>query len=100
MRKDLRPQSRPDIEYPHHASLGESQNAKDEGCILCNAIWDRIPKQMDEFRTTWFRTMTYDSPHSELLFNSTRTMVEPDVLLWVEAVEGMIIEPITGIEKY
>ncbi|KAE9381914.1 HET-domain-containing protein [Stipitochalara longipes BDJ] len=78
----------PYTEYPHHSSLENFQQAKDRGCILCNNIWDQIPKDVDDFVTTWSKKTTYNtSPHSELLFNSTGTLTQPDVLLWVEAVK-------------
>ena len=85
----------PCIEYPHHSSLEEFQLARDQGCLLCNTIWDQIPKAMDEFRTRWSRKTTYNtSLRSELMFNSTGTMHEPDVLLWVEALTGKTVGPI------
>jgi hypothetical protein len=72
----------PGIEYPHHSSLEEFQHAKDQGCLLCNTIWEQIPKAIDDFRTTWSREVVgWVTWLPNLLFNSTGTMKEPDVLL-------------------
>jgi hypothetical protein len=82
-------------EYPHHSCLEKFKLARDQGCLLYNAIWDRIPKAMDKFRTKWSRKTTYNtSLREELMFNSTETMHEPDVLLWVEALIGKTVEPV------
>jgi hypothetical protein len=82
-------------EYPHHSCLEKFKLARDQGCLLYNAIWDRIPKAMDEFRTTWSRKTTYNtSLREELMFNSMEMMHEPDVLLWVEALIGKTVEPV------
>jgi hypothetical protein len=83
----------PEIEYPHHSSPQEFQYAKDQGCLLCNTIWDQIPKAMDNFRMTWSREIGLNLSRSTLLFNNTGTMENREVVLWVKRIERGFVGP-------
>ena len=78
------------VEQPHHKSLEDFQAAKDGGCHLCNLIWDRIPKEIDGFKTKWCRSITFDYDwRSALSIYSKGAWLNPDAYLWVEAIKSV-----------
>jgi hypothetical protein len=69
-----------------------SQGTKDASCTTPSGI--RFQRRWTNFaRHGQGRRPNNTSPRSELMFNSTGTMHEPDVLLWVEALMGKTVEP-------